>query len=72
MTHVHGLTRAGIPLCRCGSGRERHPLLDARGIFCTYVCGKCETRERRRYRPEIFYDSDYYVDEPIEPDEDTI
>ena len=31
-----------MKLCFCGSGLERRALIDARGIFCTYVCDKCE------------------------------
>ena len=55
--------------CDCGSGLERHRLDDARGIFCAYVCEQCEPARRRRYRPEIFDNARYDVDEPVEPDE---
>ena len=40
--------------CRCGSGRDRHELVDAAGIFCSFVCDSCEATVRARYRPEIF------------------
>jgi hypothetical protein len=40
--------------CQCGSGKLRFPLHDARGIFCGYVCDKCEATVKARYRPEIF------------------
>jgi hypothetical protein len=42
------------PLCRCGSGEQRHELVDAAGIFCAFVCDKCEPEVRKRYRPEVF------------------
>ena len=49
---------------------HRHPkraLIDARGIFCTYVCDACEAERRGRYRPEIFTGL-YDADEPIDED----
>jgi hypothetical protein len=55
--------------CGCGSGKERWPLYDARGIFCAYVCDKCEDKVRAKYRPEIFDDPAYEADEPIEPED---
>lgn len=54
--------------CSCGSGEERYPLYDARGIFCTYVCTKCESEKKESYRSDIFKDSNYEADEPIEED----
>lgn len=53
--------------CPCGSGEFPHMLTDARGIFCGYVCSKCEAEKRQGYRPEIFTDGSYEADEPIEP-----
>lgn len=53
--------------CPCGSGLSRHELRDARGIFCAFVCAKCEASKRARYRPEIFTNADYHADEPIDP-----
>ena len=55
--------------CHCGSGLERYALEDARGIFCTYVCEKCEGEKQRTYRPEIFTNPQYWADEQIEPEE---
>jgi hypothetical protein len=52
--------------CFCGSGQQRRELKDARGIFCTFVCDKCEARRRTEFRPDIFSDSQYEADEPIE------
>jgi len=40
--------------CTCGSGEPRYALTDAAGIFCTYVCDKCEDAARKRYNPAIF------------------
>lgn len=56
-------------LCFCGSELPRFELIDARGIFCAYVCDSCEAEKRSRYRPEIFDDGDYWADEEID-DED--
>lgn len=40
--------------CRCGSGLFDYDLSDAAGIFCAYVCEKCEPEVRRKYNPAIF------------------
>ena len=52
--------------CSCGSGLASDALYDARGIYVARVCAKCEQRVKARYRPEIFTDSRYETDEPIE------
>lgn len=52
----------------CGSGLPRHSLYDARGIFCTYICDKCEKEKRSKYRAEIFTDSNYETTEDVEDD----
>ncbi len=60
--------------CRCGSGLPRRTsssthartLSDARGIFCDFVCDKCEDEKRNRYRSDIFTDPNYWHDEPID------
>lgn len=57
-----------IKLCPCGSDKEREELVDARGIFCAFVCEDCEAEKRKRYRPEIFENSNYACDEYIEDD----
>lgn len=54
--------------CTCASGLYPRPLVDARGVFCCYVCDDCEGSRRARYRPEIFSDPDYWHDEPIDDD----
>jgi len=52
--------------CPCGSGRSRRDLLDARGIFCTFVCDLCEKEKRSRFNVEIFDDPQYETCEPVE------
>lgn len=37
----------------------RRPLIDARGIFCMYICDRCEKRARAKFRAEIFTDPNY-------------
>jgi hypothetical protein len=54
--------------CPCGSGLDRKEIIDARGIFVTYACEKCYSEKLEGYRADIFYDSNYYTDENIEPD----
>lgn len=43
-------------------------LNDARGIPCGRVCERCEPEVKADFRPEIFTDSDYWTDEPIDAD----
>jgi hypothetical protein len=45
--------------CHCGSGLERRAKFDARGIFLTYVCDKCEKEKLKHYRPEVLTDPNY-------------
>lgn len=55
------VNKYGERLCMCGSGRPRYELVDAAGIFCGYVCEKCEAKKRAKYDPRIFekwYDAD--------------
>ena len=56
-------------LCGCGSRKPRYELIDARGIFCTFVCEDCEEQKKRKYRRDIFEDCTYECDEPIEPED---
>jgi hypothetical protein len=58
-----------LDLCPCGSGERKDSLEDARGIFCCYVCSKCEDEKRSRYRVEVLEDPQYEADEQIEPEE---
>ena len=51
----------GNRLCTCGSGLVRYELNDAAGIFCGYVCEKCEAKKKATFDPRIFsqwYDAD--------------
>lgn len=54
--------------CNCGSGQPRRELLDARGIFCAFICDRCKNAKMAEYRPDIFMDANYWHDEPIEED----
>ena len=61
-------------LCRCGSEEQKYELTDCHGIFLTYVCSKCEQKEREKYNPWVFdgYNQaflDEYSGERIEPEE---
>ena len=58
----------GNKICNCGSGLESWELLDARGIYCARVCMKCKDKVKSSFRPDIFTDSTYWHDEPIEED----
>jgi hypothetical protein len=55
-----------MALCSCGSGETRRELRDARGIFCTFVCDRCERDKRSGFRADIFSDADYWHDEEID------
>ena len=50
-----------MKLCPCGSGLERFELVDAAGIFCTFVCDDCEAGKRARYNPAIFDERGRYA-----------
>jgi hypothetical protein len=56
-------------LCPCRSGLPWWNLFDASGIYCCRVCAGCEAKQKAKYRPEIFTDSNYETDEPKEPEE---
>ena len=55
-------------LCDCGSGEFRYPNYDARGIFLTFTCSKCEKRKLSTFRPDVLTDPNYWHDEPIDED----
>jgi hypothetical protein len=56
----------GQKLCWCGSGKYQRPLYDARGIFCCYICDRCEQEKRARYRDDVLTDPNYQAEEPID------
>jgi hypothetical protein len=58
-----------MKLCPCGSGLPREELVDARGIFCAFVCARCRAKKKAGYRPDIFTDSNYWTDEPVEEED---
>jgi hypothetical protein len=47
------------------TGEYMYLLSDARGMPVANVCWRCEDEVRKRYRLDIFTDSDYWHDEPI-------
>ena len=49
--------------CSCGSGLTPSALHDARGIFLTYACNKCEQRKLAGFRPEVLTDPHYPADD---------
>lgn len=56
--------------CICGSGRvDTFNLFDARGIYISKVCTECVEQVKRKYRPDIFTDSNYWTDEPIDEED---
>lgn len=55
--------------CDCGSGLDSHWENDARGIPLARVCPKCRAKKLSGFRPEVLTDSQYEVDEEIEPDD---
>ena len=58
-----------LKVCPCGSGEYPWVESDARGIPIGYVCDKCIAKKKAGYRSEIFTDSRYECDEPIEPED---
>jgi hypothetical protein len=55
--------------CSCGSGKPRRDLIDARGIFCCFVCDRCEKEKRSAFREDIFTDKNYWASEPIDEED---
>lgn len=54
--------------CSCGSKLPRRENYDARGIFLTFTCDKCEAERLGMFRPDVLTDPNYWADEPIEED----
>ena len=52
--------------CREGHVFSTYRLYDARRIYCGRVCERCEDYKRAQFAPEIFNDSGYAHDEPID------
>jgi hypothetical protein len=55
--------------CLCGSGEDKEPHYDARGIFLTYACWRCEKEKLAGYRSDVLSDASYWADEAIEGDD---
>jgi hypothetical protein len=56
--------------CPCGSSEDSWWEHDARGIPLARVCDQCfDERITKRYRADVLTDSNYWADEPIEPEE---
>jgi hypothetical protein len=58
-----------MTVCTCGSGLPRSAAYDARGIFLTYLCHRCEREKLSHYRPDVLTDPNYWHDEPIDDEE---
>lgn len=56
--------------CNCGSGLPSAWTYDARGIELARVCDRCRDRVLAGYRPDVFDDPDYEIDEPLEDGDD--
>jgi hypothetical protein len=50
---------ARLQQCHCGSGKFPEARHDARGIFLTYTCSKCEREKMAGFRPDVLTDSGY-------------
>jgi hypothetical protein len=48
--------------CPCGSNLDRRALVDAKHIFCNFVCDACESAKRAWFNPEIFTNPNYRED----------
>lgn len=47
-------------------GNDTWEVHDARGIFLTHVCDRCEKTKIKAYRADVLKNSNYWTDEPIE------
>jgi hypothetical protein len=52
-----------MKICSCGSGKSRHELTDATGLFCGFVCEDCEAEAKSKFNPRIFQEA-YDPDQP--------
>ena len=58
-----------MKICNCGSGLESWWEHDARNLPLCRVCPKCRKEQLGKYRPDVLTDSNYWADEPIEPED---
>jgi hypothetical protein len=57
-----------IKYCSCGSGKNSWWESDARGIPLARVCADCKKTKLSKFKPSVLTDSQYYTDEPIDPE----
>jgi hypothetical protein len=55
--------------CPCGSGLASRWESDARGLPLCRCCPKCRDERLSAYRPDVLTDSNYWTDEPVDPEE---
>jgi hypothetical protein len=54
--------------CSCGSDVEPEKIYDARGIYLTRACPRCQPEKLSRFRPEVLTNPRYEADEDIDGD----
>lgn len=62
------MSHRGLRECHCGSGLYAQAHYDARGIFLTFACEKCEEKKLSGFRRDVLTDPDYWHDEPLDED----
>ena len=60
------MSRYSVRPCPCGSGKPSTWQFDARGIESCRTCEDCHRHQMATYRQDVFTDSNYWADEPIE------
>lgn len=63
------MSRHSVRPCPCGSGLPSNWQFDARGIELCRTCDTCHDAKMAGYRPDVLTDSNYWADEPIEPED---
>jgi hypothetical protein len=60
-----------VEKCRIGRHLDEatYTINDARGIPLGIVCQECEAEVKSKFRPDVLSDSNYWSDEPVEPDD---
>jgi Zn-finger protein len=61
--------RYDIRPCPCGSGEPSRWQYDARGIELCRTCKVCHKEKMKGYTTDVLTNSNYQVDEPIEPED---
>ena len=60
------MARQFLRECSCGSKQIAPAHYDARGIFLTYACEKCEKQKLSGFREDVLTDPNYWHDEPLD------